>query len=248
MISLKHPAHPLSWLAVVLMAAPCGAEEPSAETEMQQIVEFLKDHVMERTFVLGKTTVLIDNDRIEAVGEVSVMFTNLAETRRGWQCDRFDDRVQANFHLDAEGKRTGEQFEHNARSLTRCSFSERKSTGRVLGYTSCIATDGDWYYSARTLQLRMKGKDLVLIESGTLYNDSFAKTGRRDTGLVVTVNTFSREDDGVKMVYREQSYAVDPESLDEAPETPWKMKLTAKKPLPEMIFWSKDVAPKGEST
>jgi hypothetical protein len=221
----------------------CKAETELLSRDTNDVVRFLAENIMERTFHLGKTKVLLDNERIEAEGQVSIHYANLTKTRRGWYFDRCTNRQQTNYDLDEAGQRTGEKTERNFESVTRCYFSERRSTGRVTGYIADVYTDSDMPYFAGTLQLHKNGEKLVLITTNGLYGDSYAVKGNFRPGGGVVVDTFSVEPDGTKCVNREQSYEIDAGSVAEYAETPWLMKRTAKQPLPEMIYWAKKDSP-----
>jgi hypothetical protein len=212
----------LSVCAALANAAFVTADEKkAAPSEREQVVKFMKEHVMGKTIALPKTTMKWADDHLESDYQEQETFNNLNESVDGFSFDETDVRKATVYDVDKEGKRVGPGRDRSGTVVWRVELGERVSTKRLTGSARIISRTGKGasWRGLVFLVTVMKVADgkLVWHTVSPGYTDILTRNGKLKPGALDIETTLSIADGKLRGDYRLTEYDVDPDTFKRTP-------------------------------
>jgi len=190
------------------------------QSERTQAIEFLKKHVIGRAVVAAPITTFTDQGRVESVYEDQTFFSNLVETANGFGFDLIVIQSGTLYELD-KGERAQPGDNLDAVRVYRYEITERKSSGRLVGFARFISSTGTefdaWSGTIFLVQLWLQGGELVVQETQFGYGDFVAAGGASKPIASDGRYRYAIEDGKLAVYYKQTTFDVDPETLQRTP-------------------------------
>jgi len=183
--------------------------------QRQEVLGFLRAHVVGRTVVAQPITTRTEAGHVASAYEEDAVYSNLTETATGFSFDlitlaRGTRYSQSHSGLVAEGSL-------NAVRALRYHMTERLSTNRLLGHARFIAstnTQPDPFEGALFLvRMSVVNGTLVVDESMVGYVDFPAADGSLRPGAVDGTYIYSLEQERLTIRYTQKRFDIDPTTL-----------------------------------
>jgi hypothetical protein len=214
--------------------ATAARSRDKAESQRDEAIKFLKTYVIDRSFQEPGSTFKLDNGKVEAVASGAVTYSNLVETKSGFEFDLTWHFKQINYDLDKNGKHISPGRDESSVDTNRYEIDERKSTGKLIGFNRMLASTRKNISptgKASMVRIEMRGGALEVNESTMLYDDLFAEKGAFKPGAVDMFWRFNVNGGRVRLEHVETAFDVDPMSMKRTPNngTVLKMSFTEEK-------------------
>jgi len=189
-------------------------------SERMQVINFLRDHVIGKTVYAAPLTTYADDGRLMVVSDDQTFFSNLCETPYGFTYDLTAIARGTRYERDKGG-----QFEQPEGSLIavrvyRYEMTERKSSGKLIGFARYISStniDDPFVGTVFLSRMWMDGGALVVHDSQAGYGDIAGATGQYKPGAYDGKYRYSVEKEQLVVNYEQTNYDVDPESIGRTP-------------------------------
>lgn len=192
-----------------------------------QVLKFLRSHVIGKVVAAAPVTTRTDQNRLEGVYEETTFYSNLVETADGFWFDVTSISKGQLYQLDG-GKRGKAVTDMNAVRVYRYEMTERKSSGRLVGFARYVSSTGSLPtdlcpdpFSGTVFLVRMwvEGEALLVEETQAGYADFVSADGASKPVALDGTYHYSVDQGQLEVAYQQATFAVDPETLERTPTT-----------------------------
>jgi hypothetical protein len=216
-----HFAFVLTLLLASLSTSLVADDRKTPATDREQVIKFLKDHVMGKTVATPRSTHKLDNDTMEADNEDQTTITNLTESAHGFAFDQTMVSKATRYDLGKDGKRILPGRDLSGTEVYRYEIVERVSTKKLTGTARLLSmtTKAPSRDGATMLLTGIKVADGKLYWNETLpgYLDFVAAGGKYKPGSWDATNVYSIEDGRLVVKSEYTIFDVDPDTLKRTP-------------------------------
>jgi hypothetical protein len=192
-------------------------------SDREQVVKFLKSHVIDKTVHTPKSMQKLDNNTMESETEDQITFTNFTESAQGFSFDSTMIDKATRYDLDKDGKRKLPGRDLSGTEVYRFEIVERMSTKKLIGTMRLLSmtTKSSSREGATILLTGIKVVDSKLQWNETLpgYLDLIAAGGKYKPGSWDATNAMSVENGKLKFRTDYTLYDVDPDTLKRTQRT-----------------------------
>jgi hypothetical protein len=208
------------------------AGEPESEASDRLMVsKFLKNHVMDKTVAKPKTTIKMDDNKMESEKEEQLTFNNFTETSQGFNFDETTVSKETRYDLDANGKRILPGRDLSGTAVYRYEIRERVSTKKLTGTFRILSktfnTPSREGVAILVTSARIVDGKLMLSETVPGYLDLLGPKGKYVPGSWDSKGTISMVEGKLQSEWETTVFEVDPDTLKRTPR---------KENLPPSIF------------
>jgi hypothetical protein len=180
--------------------------------ELDEVVQFLKANVINRTVSSHSTGVMADG-KISYDFQRDMTYCNLIQNGKGFSYDVIAVIKQRNWDLK-NGERFGDPQCKDRIYVSRKICGKRESTGEILGYDHGLTGSiGGWSGGTSSYRFKLRGGKLLIEFETARYNDFFDAEGKYYPGSLVGHEEFSLQDGKLVLSNTtKQVYHIEPET------------------------------------
>ena len=211
-------------------AAIADSPASSAAQEQERIVQFLKEHLLNKPLTLSGTS-KIDGGKVETVFSRTLTVTGLIERRQGFEVDFIGIIEQKLYDLDAQGKRTEHVVNKDRTQVIRFSGKQMLSTGEICGSSHGVVSslpEGN-IGGEDALRWKFDGGKLKIHHVTINYTDAFTAGGKYSPAVFESTYVFHVVDGKVELEETNTRYDVDPKTLERKQAHPTKKYVSKEK-------------------
>ncbi len=186
-----------------------------------QAIQFFKDRVIGKVLRSTPVTTFTDTNRIKAVYQDLTFFSNLAETATGFQLDLTIYAMGTRYQKGADGSYSAPEGSLNAIRVLRYEITERKSSGRLLGFARWLSSTNSApdpvVGTIFLVEMWMENGDLFVQETQAGYSDWVAIDGSYTSIASDVKYRYAMQGHKLVVEAEQATYSVDPESMRRTP-------------------------------
>ena len=184
----------------------------------ESAIDFVERNLIGRTVVAAPVVTRTNDGRTEASYVDESLYSNLVRTAFGFGFDITNITVGRRYTLDENGQRTELAGTLDAVRVYRYEMTERPSSGRLLGFARFISSTNTEFDPLEgcvfLVQMSVDADELVVEEQQQGYGDFVEPGGARRAVACDFSYRYALRDDQLVVTFRQQTYDVDPETLE----------------------------------